>query len=136
MKTRLISLLFLCWATWLVQFAFWRDWDNFPVWKPLAASATFAAHLFVLGTWTLAWLVFWKQFFGEHLRSIGFAICLSVAIISCLLPHFLQAHAPDWFSLSCGLTGVFLGACLYERFFGLHRAFAILEPSHEKRRAD
>ena len=121
-------MLLLLGITWLgFQIAFWTDWDKLPSRKIFAAPITFSAHLFVLSTWTLVWLFFWKQFFGQRCRWPAFAICLLAAVVAELSQRFLHGHVPDWFGFFYNLAGVLLGACVFERFFGAERAFAIAQ---------
>lgn len=128
MKYRLIALLALCGVTLLgFQVAYWTDWDKLPSRKLFAAPITFSAHLFVLGSWTLAWLFFWKQFFGQRTRGLALAVCILAAITAELMQHFLHGHKPDWFGFSYSMAGVLLGACVFERFFGPEKVFAIAQ---------
>jgi hypothetical protein len=127
MKSRLIALLALLGVTLLgFQVAYWTDWDKLPRRKIFSAPINFTAHIFVLSSWTLAWLYFWKQFFGQRTRGLALAVCILAAITAELLQNFLHGHRPDWIGFGYNIAGVALGACLFERFFGPEKVFAVV----------
>jgi hypothetical protein len=129
MKNRLLASLILLGVTCLgFQVAYWTDWDNLPSRKLFSAPINFTAHIFVLSSWTLAWLYCWKQFFGLRSRALAFAVCLLAAIMAELLQHFLHGHRPDWIGFGYNVGGALLGACVFERFFGPEKAFAVIDP--------
>lgn len=126
MNKRNLILLLLAVVT-AFQVAWWTELYNASG-HSLFAALMYTARVLLLGAWTLVGLLFWKEFIGECSRSVGFAFCLSGAILAELLQHSLHPQTPDGFGLLCNLAGVLAGACLYERFVGPHRAFAVIDP--------
>ena len=102
-----VSAILLSLATLFgVEMAVLTRWDTLPPDTCVAGPVLYLAHLIVLGTWTAAWLRFWKHMLGTWGGwRWAVSVAMSAAVAAEAVQFWLPGHIPDAAGLVCNLAG-------------------------------
>ncbi len=112
------------------QVAQWTRWDRWPNDLHVTWPILFGAHVSVLGLWTIAWGLCWRNAFDRRGgQRVLVAVAISAAFLAEGLQVFMPGHRPDLGGLSYNLIAVTTALWLGNRILSAPKAASIQHPA-------